>query len=82
MFNLFKKKTPQGETLKLSIVGMHCTSCAMNIDGVLEDVNGVLEATTSYATSSTIVVFQPDIVSKAEILAALSTLEYTFKEVQ
>ena len=35
-------------TFKIS--GMHCTSCAMNIDGDLEDlVKGIKSAKTSYA---------------------------------
>ncbi|MBI2443023.1 MAG: cation transporter [Candidatus Levybacteria bacterium] len=34
----------------LKITGMHCTSCAMNIDGDLEDyINGVKSAKTNYA---------------------------------
>lgn len=34
----------------LKITGMHCTSCAMNIDGDLEDnVKGVKSAQTNYA---------------------------------
>ena len=34
----------------LKIIGMHCTSCAMSIDGDLEDyVKGVKSAKTSYA---------------------------------
>jgi len=36
---------------KLKIIGMHCTSCAMSIDGDLEDnVKGVKSAKTSYAS--------------------------------
>ncbi|HSA83490.1 MAG TPA: cation transporter [Patescibacteria group bacterium] len=36
--------------IKLKIDGMHCTSCAMSIDGDLEDyVKGVQSARTSYA---------------------------------
>ncbi len=35
----------------LKIIGMHCTSCAMNIDGDLEDyVRGVKSAKTNYAS--------------------------------
>jgi hypothetical protein len=44
MFDFFKKKQPQGSQLHLTITGMHCTSCAMNIDGVLEETDGVLTA--------------------------------------
>ena len=35
---------------KLKIIGMHCTSCAMSIDGDIEDyVDGVKSAQTNYA---------------------------------
>jgi len=44
-------------TLKLKIIGMHCTSCAMNIDGELEDTLGVINASTSYAKQITEVKF-------------------------
>lgn len=38
------------QKVKLKITGMHCTSCAMNIDGDLEDnVAGVKSSRTSYA---------------------------------
>ena len=33
-----------------TIIGMHCSSCAMSIDGDLEDyVTGVISAKTNYA---------------------------------
>ena len=59
MFNLFKKSNqkPKGESVTFKIEGMHCPSCAMNIDGVLEDAPGVLEATTSYQKGITKVVY-------------------------
>ncbi len=34
------------------IQGMHCTSCAMNIDGELEDTEGIKEAKTNYAKTT------------------------------
>ena len=42
------------KTVTLKIVGMHCTSCAMNIDFELEDIKGVKEASTNYAKLQTI----------------------------
>lgn len=35
--------------VKLQIEGIHCTSCAMNIDFDLEDLDGVKKVQTSYA---------------------------------
>ena len=44
---------------KLKIEGMHCTSCAMNIDFDLEDLDGIKKAKTSYAKSETEIEFDP-----------------------
>ena len=45
---------------KLKIEGMHCSSCAMNIDFDLEDLEGVTSAKTNYAKSETDVEFDPE----------------------
>ena len=45
------------QTKIFKISGMHCTSCAMNIDGELEDAEGVVEARTHYARQQTEVKF-------------------------
>ncbi len=37
------------QSVVFKISGMHCSSCAINIDGALEDTDGVVEAKTSYA---------------------------------
>jgi len=42
-----------------AIAGMHCTSCAMTIDWDLEDLDGVHEARTSYASARTEVTYDP-----------------------
>lgn len=42
---------------KLKIAGMHCSSCAMNIDFDLEDLDGVNSAKTNYAKEETEVEF-------------------------
>jgi Cu+-exporting ATPase len=59
------------------ISGMHCTSCAMNIDGSLEDTNGIKEATTFYAKSITKVEFDPAIMNEDKILAVIKNTGYT-----
>jgi len=81
MFGIFKKKTAYGELLTLKITGMHCTSCSMSIDGVLEELPGVIEASTSYARAEVKVVFDMNMISRQNILDKLKTLEYAFSEV-
>jgi copper chaperone CopZ len=62
---------------KLKITGMHCTSCAMNIDGELEDTDGVKAANTSYAKSITNVEFDPKKVSLEKVISIIKTTGYT-----
>ena len=76
MFNLFKKK-PLGQKAILKIKGMHCTSCAMNIDGALEDTDGVLSASTSYAKSQVEVVFDETKVSKEKLQKVIEDQGYS-----
>lgn len=46
----------------LKITGMHCTSCAMNIDGDLEDfVKGVKSSKTNYAKQECEVEFAEEV---------------------
>lgn len=58
MFTFLKKK-PKGQAVTFKIAGMHCTSCAMNIDGALEETPGVYSSFTSYAQSKVSVEYDP-----------------------
>jgi Cu+-exporting ATPase len=62
---------------KFKITGMHCTSCAFNIDGELEDTDGVEEANTNFAKAQTEVKFDPEKVSVDKIIKLIKTVGYT-----
>mgnify|MGYP005854421531 CR=1 FL=1 len=79
MFNLFKKKEISGERMEIEIDGMHCVSCSVNIDGVLEELLGVVEARTSYAKGKTIVVYDKEKVSERKIRREIVKLGYKVK---
>lgn len=81
MLNIFKKKPRLGETVTFKISGMHCASCSMNIDGELEDLDGVISASTSYATAKANVEYDPAKVSKQQLMAAIKKLDYQAKEI-
>ena len=61
----------------LKIQGMHCTSCAFNIDGELEDTEGVKEAKTNYAKQVTEVTFDPGKVNVEKMQQIISGLGYS-----
>ena len=76
MLNLFKKQKPKGTQITFKIQGMHCTSCALNIDGALEDTVGVISATTSYAKSNINIVYDVKKVSTEKIIKIIADLGY------
>lgn len=55
---------------------MHCVSCAMNIDGELEDAPGVASAITNYAKAETKVEFDEGKVSVDNLLEAVKRAGY------
>lgn len=68
MNNIVKKK--------LKISGMHCTSCAMNIDFDLEELEGVKKAQTSYAKQITEVEFESNKVDAKKIIESVKKTGY------
>ena len=59
------------------IKGMHCTSCAFNIDGELEDTPGIKESNTNYARQITEVTFDSKVVGEDKIVAIIKNLGYS-----
>lgn len=68
--------TPQTESLTLHLSGLHCTSCATNIDLTLEDLPGV-KSTTNYAKSETKIEYDPNQTSLDQIHFAIRDLGYS-----
>ncbi len=63
--------------LKLKIEGMHCSSCAMNIDFDLEDLKGVKKVKTSYAKQDTEVEYDESEVTLTQIIEQIKKTGYT-----
>lgn len=55
---------------------MHCTSCAMDIDGELEDTEGVICSNTSYAKQKTEVEFDQDKINIKSLADKIKDLGY------
>ena len=62
---------------RFQIQGMHCASCAMLIDGALEDLQGVKSAIASYARQVVDVEYDEAKVSEEAILSAVKDAGYT-----
>lgn len=58
------------------IEGMHCTSCAMNIDFDLEDMTGIKSAKTSYAKQVCEVEYDIERISEDAIIDLIKNTGY------
>ncbi len=76
MFNLFKKKQPQGTKVTFKLSGLHCSSCGLSIDNALEEVDGVIESTTSYAKAESVVYFDKEKTDLKSLKKAIQKVGY------
>lgn len=53
------------------VEGMHCPNCAMNIEGIEDDLPGIKEVSASYQKGRMVVEFDEVRVSEAQIISAL-----------
>lgn len=75
MFNFFKPKK-SGETITLKLSGLHCSSCSLNIDGELEELNGVISSNTSYAKQISVITYDPNQVTPTSFIKVIEGLGY------
>ena len=61
---------------RFKIQGMHCAGCAMTIDGAVEDLPGVISASTHYARQVTDVEYDERRVTGSQIVAAIQSAGY------
>jgi copper ion binding protein len=58
------------------VEGMHCSNCAMNIEGIEDDLPGIKQVSASYQKARVVVEFDEAKVSEAQILAAVEKRGY------
>jgi len=63
-------------TKTFPIVGMHCASCAVNIQRALRKTPGVAAATVNYATEKANVEYDPEVVNESKMNEAIKGLGY------
>lgn len=62
---------------KIKIDGMHCSSCALNIDFDLEDLEGVKKAHTSYARQELEVEYDAEKIKFGQVLEQIKKTGFT-----
>ncbi len=72
-------QTPSLKTQQIQVNGMDCTSCKMKIEGSLERLRGVTEASVTVATGRLVVSYDPEQVSEETIKERVKSLGYTIE---
>lgn len=65
--------------ITLKIEGMHCVSCAFDIDGTLEETEGVKYAQTNYAKAEVVIEFDESSLSEERIITIIQDVGYAAK---
>jgi copper chaperone CopZ len=53
------------------VEGMHCSNCAMSVEGIEDDLPGIRQVSASYQKANMSVEFEEQLVSEEQILSAL-----------
>jgi Cu+-exporting ATPase len=69
-------------TIDLPIAGMTCANCAMTIERTLKRMDGVLEASASYASESAHVRYLPTVVTRSDMARKIDEIGYRVIEAQ
>ncbi len=64
------------EKITLNISGMHCASCASNIEGALKRLPGVFSAWVNFATEKAYLEFEPQKLKLADLITAVEKSGY------
>lgn len=67
------------EKCELPIEGMHCASCAMTIEGALNQTEGVKKATVNFATEKATVEFDSATTSKENLIKTVKEAGYNVR---
>lgn len=62
--------------ITLNLIGMHCTSCSVLIDTVLEELQGVKKAKTSYADQQVEVEYDESKVDTDKMISVIKNEGY------
>ncbi len=76
----FPENGAEGGKLTFSIGGMHCASCAGNIEGKLNSAPGVKSVAVNFAAEKATVEFDPSQIDRARIFRIVRDLGYVPRE--
>lgn len=64
------------EKIVLNISGMHCASCAGNIENALKKASGIVSARVNFAVEKAYIEFEPDTINEQGLIAIIGKAGY------
>ncbi|MCX9074618.1 MAG: heavy metal translocating P-type ATPase, partial [Candidatus Methanoperedens sp.] len=64
----------------LKIGGMHCASCALNIETALRKENGIVSATVSFPLEQARIMYDPELIPVQDMIKIVKSVGYTASE--
>jgi Cu+-exporting ATPase len=71
-----KDNEPARDKTELSVTGMSCANCALNVERALQKRPGVLEANVNLATAKATVAYDPGLVSRTDLVQTIRDAGY------
>jgi len=65
--------------IKFQLEGITCTGCAEDMENILRDKDGVLNASVNYAEGTVHIEYEPGVTGEKELFAAVSKLGFKTK---
>ncbi len=66
--------------ITLTIGGMHCAACALNIETVLKKTGGIISADVSFPLERARITYDPELISVSDIKKIIESVGYTASE--
>ncbi len=64
--------TAQEAQITLQVEGIVCSGCGADMETVLRDTDGILEATVSYADGTVVIIYDPDEINPEALLTKVN----------
>lgn len=65
--------------LRLEVEGLVCAGCAQDVEKILKNTDGIVDASVNYSTESIEVLFNPEKITKNEIYQTIRRLGLKFQ---
>ncbi len=64
------------KTIRLLVEGIVCTGCAMDMETVMNDMEGVLETSVNYQEGVITVVFDPEEIDESTVISKVVSFKF------